>query len=123
MAFDYTDFKNLGTEMITEFGQTAVLRHAGAVTGQGRMRRVTVTETAVKVVEVEQETMVPGDSDTGITTARQMRVLYMSVETGVVPSEKDEIVMRGGADILTLSKVDPISPGGDDVVYKLMVEV
>ena len=126
MPIDYTEYQNLTTEMIAEFGQTAVLCRQGAPTGTGRKRRYAIIEVEVKVVDIGEETQVAADSDTSITAATRVRVLYMGVEAGVVPQVKDQIKMHPNTtleDILTLSKVEAVSPGGDDVVYKLMVEV
>ena len=112
---DFDDLRDMATDLITEYGQTATLRSV-SVSGNGPGRREEMTETTITVVDNGISNML---NQNGIPELS--RSLDMRVEAGVVPTVEDSVVLQSG-EVLKIIRVQPTSPSGEVVMYRLRVE-
>ena len=121
-AFNYTGLVNTANRLIERFGQAATLRKPGeGFIGRGRDRRpAAYSDHAVTVVDkgIVSETM-PGRD--GASVVEKSRQLVMSTAAGVVPENRDLVLMQTGEQ-LTVVDVETSNPGGTAIVHKLKVE-
>ena len=114
MAFDYSKFQKLGKRQIDKYGFDAVLRRT-TYSGKAYSPTETTTDTPVRVLD--EGNQVVGERDTSNVAIRERSFLLPS---GSIVPEKGDVLVASN-DNYEVIRVDTTSPGGVDIIYRLVM--
>ncbi|KGU41856.1 hypothetical protein [Xanthomonas citri] len=113
MSEFYDEMRAVAEELIEEFGYTAHLQRAGAPTGPPHNPQPgPATQHACKVVELEYS--LTNRDATLVLKGDKLGLISTAIDT--VPTLSDRIVL--GNDLFTFIDLQPLSPGGQVLLYE-----